>query len=184
MTITIETGSYINFSADLLVCRKGGTIMQEMAPHMVFEKYVSPEWPPSQGGHDQKLSLYISDHSQYKKILAVSYSPKTDNPNAFSPNNFPHGCNIMCILHHGLSDLILSGEIRSTIMTALSWRNPNINDCVMASLLKEFHFLQKYFQASISFVSLDHRPILNQLYCSGYSIWEEYLLKRWEYYDV
>ncbi len=184
MKISIETGSYLDFSADLLVCKKGGAIMQEMAPYIMFERYVSPSWPRSKGGYKQKLSLYISDHPKYKKILAVSYSPKSNDPAAFSPNNSPHGCNIFHILYNGLLSLILSDEIRSIVITALSWRNPNINDCVMASLLKEFCFLKNNFKASINFVSLEPRPILNELYGSGYSIWEEYLSKLTRYYGI
>lgn len=181
--ISIKTGNYSDFYADLLICKKNGAVMHEMKWCLTFDRYIAPEWPPSKGGHKEKATLYIANHPNYKKLLAVSYNPQSNNPHAFAVNNFSHGVNTLQIIDHSLFTLIRSGEVSTIVITALSWRNPEMLDHIMASLLKNFEFFEKSRKASITFVSLDSRPMLNELYRMKYSIWEEYLAKLTKYYE-
>jgi len=150
--------------------------MHEMAPYLTFDKYIPTQWAPSKGGHEQKLSLYSADHPKYRKVLAVNYSPKSNNPLAFSHSNCPHGCNTVRILFNGIYSLYEKGIITSIVMTPLSWRNPIMNDHIMASLFTEMHAAS--FVMTVIFVSLEPRPEIIKLYQRNYSLSNNYLSRK------
>ena len=180
--VAVEVGTHDQFSAHLLVCRRGGAIFRQLEPLLRFEGFVPTAWAASKGGREDKLTVYRSRHNAYQRVLSVAYRPNSDRVDAFSPSQFNHGANISQILINGLVHLLIRGKARTTVLTSLSWRNPNMMDHVLASVLVEMGQVFAGRGGRLTVVIPEPRPKLVSLVEARDTLFRRYLRRLEEYW--